>query len=105
MQIDCKCVGMLTAGRWGTKIDYMRRVYDPEGLCPTIATVTGGGMEIKIFIKQATKGGSTECCDGGVANLSYPNSDARRGRVIGGSDSPYDYGKHKRIVPTGEECD
>ena len=49
MKIECKCVGMLTAGRWGTKIDYMRRVYDPEGLCPTIATVTGGGMEIKVI--------------------------------------------------------
>ena len=41
MQIDCRCVGMLTAGRWGTKIEYMRRVYDPEYVCPTIATVTG----------------------------------------------------------------
>lgn len=45
---ECRCVGMLTTGRWGTKIDYMRRVYDPEALSPTLATVTGGGMEIKI---------------------------------------------------------
>lgn len=39
----CKCVGMLTDEKWSTKIDYMRRVYDPQGISPTVATVTGGG--------------------------------------------------------------
>ena len=46
---NCKCVGMLTGGKWTSKIDYMRRVYDPNGVSPTVATVTGGGMEIKIM--------------------------------------------------------
>ena len=42
-----------------------------------------------IRIKQATRGGWIECCDGGVADLSYPNSDTRRGRVEdGGQISP-----------------
>ena len=45
--IGCKCVGMLTDEKWESKIDYMRRVYDPDYLSPTIATVTGGGMEVK----------------------------------------------------------
>ena len=37
-----------------------------------------------IRIKQATKHGWIDCCDGGVADLSYPNSNTRRGRVEGG---------------------
>lgn len=49
---NCKCVGMLTDEKWSTKIDYMRRVYDPNGVSPTVATVTGGGMEIKIMERQ-----------------------------------------------------
>lgn len=40
-------------------------------------------------IKQATKQGWIECCDGGVADLSYPTSKTRRGRVEdGGCISP-----------------
>lgn len=42
-----------------------------------------------IKIKQATKQGWVGCCDGGVADLSYPNSKTRRGRVEqGGSICP-----------------
>lgn len=37
-----------------------------------------------IKIKQATKQGWIECCEGGVADLSYPNSKTRRGRVEDG---------------------
>lgn len=47
---------MLTGDRWTTKIDYMRRVYSVDDVCPTIATVTGGGMEIKILVRHATNG-------------------------------------------------
>lgn len=28
--------------------DPMNRIYDPNGLCPTLKTVSGGGREIKI---------------------------------------------------------
>ena len=35
-------------------------------------------------IKQATKKGWIECYDNGVADLSYPESKLRRGRVYGG---------------------
>ena len=48
-----------------------------------------------IKIKQATKKGYIECCDGGLADLSYPSSKTRRGRVqMGGYISP--------TVTTGE---
>lgn len=35
-------------------------------------------------IKQATKTGTIEICNGGLADLSYPESKTRRGRVQGG---------------------
>lgn len=37
-----------------------------------------------IRVKQATKQGYILCESGGVADLSYPNSKLRRGRVQGG---------------------
>lgn len=37
-----------------------------------------------IRVKQATKQGYILCENGGVADLSYPNSKLRRGRVQGG---------------------
>jgi DNA (cytosine-5)-methyltransferase 1 len=41
---------------------------------------------MKVAIPQATKDGYIECCDGGVADLSYPSSATRRGRVQGGGN-------------------
>ena len=38
----------------------------------------------KVKIRQATKQGWIECEVGGVADLSYPDSKLRRGRVQGG---------------------
>lgn len=29
--------------------DQMNRVYSPDGLCPTLKTVSGGGREVKIY--------------------------------------------------------
>lgn len=40
--------------------------------------------EIKIRIKQATKTGYIEMCNGGICDVSYPESKYRRGRVQGG---------------------
>lgn len=40
--------------------------------------------EIKIKIRQATRQSWIECCDGGVADLSFPESKFRRGRVQDG---------------------
>ena len=41
---------------------------------------------MKIWIKQATTDGSIAMDNGGVANLTYPSSKTRRGRVIGGGN-------------------
>ena len=57
------------------------RVYDPNYISPTMDTCSGGNRMPKVAIKQATKKGYTECEIGGVADLSYPDSKTRRGRV------------------------
>lgn len=64
------------------------RVYDANGIMRTLGS--GHGMsQPYIAIPQATKGGYIECKVGGVADLSYPNSATRRGRVQdGGTVSP-----------------
>lgn len=54
-------------------------VFSEDGLAPTLTTNKGEGN--KVAIKQATKKGYIECEIGGVADLSYPNSKTRRGRV------------------------
>lgn len=51
-----------------------------EGLARTITT--NKGERQKICIKQATKQGYIECEVGGVADLSFPDSQTRRGRVV-----------------------
>ena len=90
----------------GTGKHQSNTVYDEKGICPNITTIEGGGtQQIKIAtadairkdnttnvqkdnllmetvkIKQATKQGYIECEVGGVADLSYPDSKTRRGRV------------------------
>ena len=82
--MNCKCVGMLSGGRWDKYMDSNRRVYDPDFVCPTITTCGGGERTIKILIRQATKNEWIECQDGGVADLGFPNSTSRRGRVQSG---------------------
>ena len=57
-------------------------VFASDGLAPTITTNKGEGS--KVLIPQATKQGYIECEVGGVADLSYPNSKTRRGRVQDG---------------------
>lgn len=54
-------------------------VFGESGLAPTLTTNKGEGP--KIAIRQATKKGYIECNVGGVADLSYPDSKTRRGRV------------------------
>lgn len=62
-------------------------VYSEDGLSPTLTTNKGEGN--KVAIKQATKQGYIECEVGGVADLSYPDSKTRRGRVQdNGNTSP-----------------
>ena len=59
-----------------------------EGLAPTIRAqkVSAGAIE-SVKFKQATKDGYVECKIGGVADLSFPNSTTRRGRVQDNGDT------------------
>lgn len=62
-----------------------------KGLCNTLITVQKDNLVMEradkesnvsmILVKQATKKGFVECKNGGVADLSYPESNTRRGRV------------------------
>ena len=62
-------------------------IFSSDGLAPTVTTNKGEGS--KVLIPKATKQGYIECEIGGVADLSYPNSKTRRGRVQdGGHISP-----------------
>lgn len=70
-----ECVGNINPSGYGMN----GNVFSSEGLAPTITTNKGKGN--KVLIPQATKQGYIECEVGGVADLSYPNSKTRRGRV------------------------
>ena len=52
---------------------------------------------MEIGIKQATVKGYIECQVDGVADLSYPTSKLRRGRVQGGADKPHNNDKLRSV--------
>ena len=85
---DPKCVQVANLNHY--KNDQMNRVYSTEGIAPSLLTVSGGGRETKILVRQATKEGQIELKPGGIADLSFPSSSSsRRGRVQeGGSICP-----------------
>jgi DNA (cytosine-5)-methyltransferase 1 len=58
-----------------------------QGICNTLTSVQKDNMVLEtVRIKQATKDGYIECKVGGVADLSYPTSNTRRGRVQEGGE-------------------
>ena len=102
---------VLITGQLPGKFEMPNRIYDPNGIAPTIRTMQGGGLEPKIIqrghgynqggehdtaptltsnswqennllaIKEATAKGYSEATVGDSVNLSHPNSSTRRGRV------------------------
>lgn len=55
----------------------INRVYDINGICPTITNMQGGGRQPKIMvdtvqIKQATKQGYIPCEVGGGGEFEFP---------------------------------
>lgn len=86
---DLKPVGMLVGDKWDKMHDISRRVYDEDGVSPTIPTGAGGNTEVKILqvidgkiaVREATKKGYTIAEEGDSIDTSYPNSKTRRGRV------------------------
>lgn len=57
------------------------RVYDINGISPTLNTMQGGGREPKILVREATKQGYAVANVGDSINFSHPNSKTRRVRV------------------------
>lgn len=86
---------VIVMAQMDNKIDHTfesaNRIYDSKYCCPTIPTICGGSstkgdkeMEEKfIGIRQATKDGFLKMEIGGVADLLYPSSKSRRGRIQG----------------------
>lgn len=83
---ECVCLNSKggRGGVEGLQPSVQDRVYDPQGLSTAITTSFRPSI---IEVKQATKKGTIDCKIGGVADLSYPNSENRRGRVIDGGDT------------------
>lgn len=79
-QPKVECIGNINPSSKGIN----GNVFDENGLAPTLTTNKGEGN--KIAIRQATKKGYIECEIGGVADLSYPDSKTRRGRVQDGGN-------------------
>ena len=59
----------------------MNSVLDTSGICPTLDTMSGGGRQPKIMVREATKQGYTIAEPGDSINFEHPNSKTRRGRV------------------------
>ena len=81
-------------------------VWDKNQLAPTLDTMQGGwrqpsvvvGDEEGIPIKNATKKGYINACDGDGIDLAYPDSKTRRGRVQKGLSQTLDTGDSKGVV-------
>lgn len=72
---------ILKGGKWDKIHESDRRVYDEEGITPTIPTCSGGNTEPKVAVREATKLGYAIATVGDSINLEQPNSKTRRGRV------------------------
>ena len=57
------------------------RVYDPDGLSPTLNCMGGGNRQPFVTVREATKKGYAEAVEGDSINFEQPNSKTRRGRV------------------------
>jgi len=57
------------------------RVYNPNGIAPTLGTMQGGGLQPCVLIKNGTKKGYLECEPGDGINTGFLESNTRRGRV------------------------
>lgn len=58
-----------------------RDILSPDGISTALNTMSGGGREPKIAIREATKKGYSEAQVGDSVNINQPNSKTRRGRV------------------------
>jgi len=73
--------GIIVAGKIDGEYRSTTTIHSPEGICPTLTTMSGGGQTPKILVKEATKTGYTEALPGDSINFAYAHSTKRRGRV------------------------
>lgn len=52
MENKIKVVGRLSGGPWDKRHDICKRVYDPDGIAPTLTAGGGGGVEPKIIVRN-----------------------------------------------------
>lgn len=57
------------------------RIYDADGISPTMDSCSGGNRMPKVVVREATKKGYAEAEVGDSVNIGQPNSKTRRGRV------------------------
>lgn len=65
-------VGEMTGGKWDKINESCRRVYDPDGIAPTLTTCGGGNQEIKICQKVSDTGVSPTTRPEGVKTAILP---------------------------------
>lgn len=87
---DPKCVQIGTLDMKG--IDQIKRVYSPDGLCPTLTTMAGGNTEPKIIIGNATQ-------DKTFIEEHYDNF-INKNQYIPEMFNPYHEKEIKEIAPT-----
>lgn len=51
-EIKCNQIGVLSGSKWDKMHDICRRVYDTNGISPTLHTCGGGNTEVKILETQ-----------------------------------------------------
>lgn len=73
--------GIVVAGNLAGSHEQNGRIYDVNGISPTLNTMQGGDRQPKICVREATKQGYAEANVGDSVNLAHPNSKTRRGRV------------------------
>lgn len=103
--------GILLAGHLPSVREQSGRVYDPNGLSPTLLTMQGGEHTISptlsnhnrqennlLCIREATSKGYAEARIGDSINLSHPRSKTRRGRVGKGLANTLLTGEEQGVV-------
>lgn len=73
--------GIIVEGKIDGRYRSAVNVYSPEGICPTLNTMQGGGQQPKVMIREATKKGYSSATTGDSINFAYPKSKTKRGRV------------------------
>lgn len=77
MEIKCRCIGLLTGGKWDKVLESNRRVYDAEYIAPTITCCGGGNQEVKIAEPAALRMIRTD--EGKQLRKAYENGEVQHG--------------------------